>query len=70
MLLVFSCSFKLTVIFPLELKMERKNDRKSRTNDPRLNIINQTPGIEHIEIKGARLRTQEQVLLSYMARMD
>ena len=50
--------------------MDRKNYRKSRTNYPRLNIINQTPGIEHIEIKGARLPTQGQVLLSYMARMD
>ena len=50
--------------------MESKYVRKTRTNDPRHFILNQTPGIEHIEIAGARLPTQEQVLLSYMARMD
>ena len=46
------------------------NSKKSRNKDPRLLVIGESPGTEHLEINGCRLPTYKQVLLCYMALMD
>ena len=46
------------------------SSKKSRNKDPRLLVIGESPGTDHLEITGCRLPTYKQVLLCYMALMD
>ena len=43
---------------------------KLRSSESCLRILIQSPGVEHLDITGARLPTYEQVLLCYMSNMD
>ena len=42
----------------------------TRSSDSRLQILNETPGEQHLHIPGSRLPTYNQVLLCYIAHRD
>ena len=42
----------------------------TRSTDPRLGILGETPGCDHLAISGTRLPTYKQVLFSYLANVD
>ena len=44
--------------------------KKLRSDNARLNIINETPGVEHLDLNSVRLPTWKQVLLCHMANTN
>ena len=46
------------------------SSRKLKAEDVWIKILNNSPGVEHLDIAGVRLVTYEQVLLCYLAQMD